>query len=179
MTSSQSLDASSRNRFQPIDEYSRLADHLRNLDVPFSNTATILLLHAHPTPKMLKNFSLPSAELASPESCKDWLYPNVWEISKLLIYLTWNSPHNICFHGEIRAIYPQNWKDTLSASLDSWLSWMPIQQVIRRFGFDPAESATFFHGDWSWSICYGHSLPSPESRRAVISFWQKNVHITG
>ena len=35
-------------------------------------------------------------------------------------------------------------------------------------------SATFFHGD----IFYGHSLPSADSRRAVVSFRQKNVHYT-
>ena len=29
--------------------------------------------------------------------------------------------------------------------------------------------ATFFRGDWSWNIFYGHSLPSADSRRAVVS----------
>ena len=43
----------------------------------------------------------------------------------------------------------------------------------------PPRSATFFRGDWSWNIFYGHSLPSADSRRAVVSFWQKNVHNTG
>ena len=43
----------------------------------------------------------------------------------------------------------------------------------------PARSATFFHGDWSWNIFYGRSLHSADSRRAVVSFWQKNVHNTG
>ena len=33
--------------------------------------------------------------------------------------------------------------------------------------------------DWSWNIFYGHSLPSADSRRAVVSFWRKNVHNTG
>ena len=42
----------------------------------------------------------------------------------------------------------------------------------------PPRSATFFHRDWSWNIFYGHSLPSADSRRAVISFWRKNVHNT-
>ena len=32
---------------------------------------------------------------------------------------------------------------------------------------------------WSWNIFYGHSLPSADSRRAVVSFWRKNVHNTG
>ena len=26
---------------------------------------------------------------------------------------------------------------------------------------------------------YGHSLPSADYRRAVVSFWQKNVHSNG
>ena len=43
----------------------------------------------------------------------------------------------------------------------------------------PLRSATFFRGDWSWNIFYGHSLTSADSRRAVVSFWQKNVHNTG
>ena len=42
----------------------------------------------------------------------------------------------------------------------------------------PSRSATFFRGDWSWNIFYGHSLPSADSRRAVVSFWRKNVHNT-
>ena len=46
-------------------------------------------------------------------------------------------------------------------------------------GLTPAGSATFFRGDWSWNIFYGHSLPSADSRRAVDSFWRKNVHNTG
>ena len=32
----------------------------------------------------------------------------------------------------------------------------------------PPKSATFFRGDWSWNIFYGHSLPSADSRRAVV-----------
>ena len=48
------------------------------------------------------------------------------------------------------------------------------QEVV---GLTPAVSAAFFRGDgdWSWNIFYGHSLPSADSRRAVVSFWQKNV----
>ena len=38
---------------------------------------------------------------------------------------------------------------------------------------------TFFRGDWSWNIFYGHSLPSADSTRAVVTFWRKNVHNTG
>ena len=43
----------------------------------------------------------------------------------------------------------------------------------------PRRSVTFSRGDWSWNIFYSHSLPSADSRRAVVSFWQKNVHNTG
>ena len=34
----------------------------------------------------------------------------------------------------------------------------------------PPRSSTFFRGDWSWNIFYDHSLPSADSRRAVVSF---------
>ena len=43
----------------------------------------------------------------------------------------------------------------------------------------PPRSATFFRGDWSRNIFCGHSLPSADSRRTVVSFWRKNVHNTG
>ena len=46
-------------------------------------------------------------------------------------------------------------------------------------GWTPTRLAAFFRGDWSWNIFYGHSLPSTDSRRAVVSFWQKNAHNTG
>ena len=42
-----------------------------------------------------------------------------------------------------------------------------------------AGSATFFRWDWSLKFFYGHSLPSADSRRAIVSFWRKNVHNTG
>ena len=42
----------------------------------------------------------------------------------------------------------------------------------------PLGLATFFCGDWSWNIFYGHSLPSADySRRAVVRFWLKNAQI--
>ena len=37
--------------------------------------------------------------------------------------------------------------------------------------------ATFFCGDWSWNHFYGHSLPTTESSRAVVSYWRKDVHL--
>ena len=65
---------------------------------------------------------------------------------------------------------------TLSIGTD----W-PKQSV---YSLDPDQmpqnvrSATFFRGDWSWNTFYGHSLPSADSRRTVLSFWWKNVHKT-
>ena len=38
--------------------------------------------------------------------------------------------------------------------------------------------ATFFCGDWSWNIFYGHSLLSADASRAVVSFWQKKCTST-
>ena len=63
-----------------------------------------------------------------------------------------------------------------------WLSWMchPTgdQEVA---GSAPAEVGNIL--PWRlimkyFLVIYGHSLPSADSRRAVVSFWQKNVHNT-
>ena len=43
----------------------------------------------------------------------------------------------------------------------------------------PAEVGNILSGDWLWNIFYGHSIPSADSRRTVVSFWLKNVHNTG
>ena len=37
-------------------------------------------------------------------------------------------------------------------------------------------SGTFFRGDLVMKNSYGHSPSSADSRRAVVSYWQKNVH---
>ena len=57
-----------------------------------------------------------------------------------------------------------------------WLSSVHIRLVIRpSLVRSPLDPATSFRGDWSWNIFYGHSLPSADSRKAVVSFWWKNV----
>ena len=58
--------------------------------------------------------------------------------------------------------------------------WCALRLETRRSWVQPPpRSATFFHGDWSQNIFYSHSLPSTDSRKAVVSFWRKNVHYTG
>ena len=74
--------------------------------------------------------------------------------------------HNVCF---LLLIQPAT-----VAQLDAHLTG--DQEVA---GKTPAGSATFFRGDLSWDIFYGHSLPSADSRRVVVSSWQKNAHNTG
>ena len=55
-----------------------------------------------------------------------------------------------------------------------WLSWMRVRLETRRSRVrPPPRPATFFRGDWSWNIFYGHSLPSADSGRAVVSFWRR------
>ena len=66
------------------------------------------------------------------------------------------------------------------SSRPRWLSWCVVLLETRRSRVQPLpRSATFFRGDWLWNIFYGHSLPSADSRRTVISFRRKNVHNTG
>ena len=61
-----------------------------------------------------------------------------------------------------------------------WLSWMrrPTgdQEVA---GSTPAKVGNILSWRLIMKYFYGHSLPSADSRRAVVSFWRKNVHNTG
>ena len=41
--------------------------------------------------------------------------------------------------------------------------------------FDPG-LIPYLNEDWSWTIFYGHSPPSADSRRVVVSYKQKYVH---
>ena len=62
----------------------------------------------------------------------------------------------------------------------SWLSWICVRLMIRRLRvWPPPGQQQSFVEIWSWNIFYGHSLPSADSRRAVFSFWRKNLHNTG
>ena len=80
----------------------------------------------------------------------------------------------ICFgiaDGQISSIFVR---------LFSFFFFLHIRLETRRSRVQPPpRSATFFCGDWSWNIFYGHSFLFADSRRAVVSFWQKNVHNTG
>ena len=84
------------------------------------------------------------------------------------------------FRIDIESEYPLHEKYDLQDVYSRWLSWMRVRLETRRsLVWPPPRSATFFREDWSWNIFYGHSLPSADSRRAVVSFWRKNVHNTG
>ena len=62
------------------------------------------------------------------------------------------------------------------AQLDAPSDWRPGGR-----GFNPRRGRqhSFVEIDHEIFIFYGHSLPSADSRRAVVSFWRKNVHNTG
>ena len=66
-----------------------------------------------------------------------------------------------------------------NSSRPRWLNWMrrPTgdQEVA---GSTPAEVGNILSWRLIMKYFYGHSLPSPDSRRAVVSFWRKNVHNT-
>ena len=98
---------------------------------------------------------------------------------KLCIYLTGSQGPRFESNQRLNSAYACLTFYSTSRRL-RWLSWMPVRLETRRSQvWSPPRSATFFHGDWSWNIFYGHSLPSADSRRAVVSFWRKNVHNTG
>ena len=40
----------------------------------------------------------------------------------------------------------------------------------------PCANFPGMRGVWSWNNFYGHSLPSTDWRKAVVSYWRKNVH---
>ena len=99
--------------------------------------------------------------------------------------------HKLLFHATMKAVtqqahnikmasYQRRCDVFTSHRWPRWRSWMRVRLETRRSRVrPPPRSATFFRGDWSWNIFYGHSLPSADSRRAVVSFWRKNVHNTG
>ena len=88
------------------------------------------------------------------------------------------------FHAELSLVWKKfynlaAWSDATLAGLGGSVG-CALRLETRRSQFQPPpRSATFFRGDWPWNVFYSHSLPSADSIRAVISFWQKNVHNTG
>ena len=67
-----------------------------------------------------------------------------------------------------------NGSPALVAQLDAPSDWRPGGR-----GSTPAEVGNILSWRLIWNIFYRHSLPSADSRRAVVSFWRKNVHNTG
>ena len=60
------------------------------------------------------------------------------------------------------------------AQLDAPSDWRP-----RGHRFNPAEVGNILSWRLIMKYFYGYSLPSTNSRRAIVSFWRKNVHNTG
>ena len=60
------------------------------------------------------------------------------------------------------------------AQLDAPSDWRPGGR-----GFNPRRGRQHSFVEIDHEIFYIHSLPSADSRRAVVSFWRKNVHNTG
>ena len=118
---------------------------------------------------------------------------SVWTFLILHLYNRWvrgppQGPNkNICFYQYVRWGLGSR-KNNLSplpiphphpAGLGGSVGCAVRLETRRSRVQPPPRSATFFRGDWSWNIFYGHSLPSDDSRRAVVSFCRKNVHNTG
>ena len=61
------------------------------------------------------------------------------------------------------------------AQLDAPSDWRPGGR-----GFNPSRGRQHSSVEIDHeNIFYGHSPPSADSRRAVVSFWRKNVHNSG
>ena len=110
------------------------------------------------------------------------------------------STHNIQFHDKIRKnpeifVFLSYWKDFVGTEKRVRIIhgkraiWVrAIEVILYMFYIFICPSAIFYLFNaqsllhfyfWSWNIFYGHYLPSADSRRAVVSFWRKNVHNTG
>ena len=85
---------------------------------------------------------------------------------------------DIPFESSVKGMIHMKFKD-LIAGLGGSVGCAVRLETRRSRVQSPPRSATFFRGDWSWNIFYGHSLASADSRRTVVSFWRKNVHNTG
>ena len=53
---------------------------------------------------------------------------------------------------------------------------MHVRLACRRSRVRSSGPSTFFRGDCSWNHFYGHSLPTADTSRAVVSYWRKDVH---
>ena len=62
-----------------------------------------------------------------------------------------------------------SWKNLVTSSNTvRWLSRMRVRPEVRESRvWSLPGPATFFRGDWSWNIFYGHSLLSADSRRQL------------
>ena len=116
--------------------------------------------------------------LSSLEKHLQWILKKVPPWAKVLMNTDYSS-----FFGELEKIISTLSSDTHPKQLlPIYFSYFSVSrpwiETSRLRVQPPPRPATFFRGDWSWNIFYGHSVPS-DSRRAVVSFWRKTVHNTG
>ena len=98
----------------------------------------------------------------------DHFLENSWQfqLDKSVQY----SRKNICIHGSNirkRITNPNAGPGGSVGCISAWFS--------DGCGIDPMAGKTYFCGDWSWNPFYGYSLPTPDSSRAVASYWWKDV----
>ena len=117
--------------------------------------------------------------LIQPHSCLTHLKPEIFNLHAWLCCREVSRRQDFLKDLPRESVLLKELPHSLSAGLGGSVGCAVRLETRRSRVHPPPRSATFFHGDWSWNIFYGHSLPSADSRRAVVSFWRKNVHNTG
>ena len=121
---------------------------------------------------------------------KFWYFSHFWSKRRLWVRVRTASPRHIDCGYMLELprqgssnMYPQSMflsrNKKNNASLGGSVGWAVRQETRRSRVQPPLRSETLFREDWSWNIFYGHPPPSADSRRAVVSFWRKNVHNSG
>ena len=89
-----------------------------------------------------------------------------WRSHTILTWTSWNTRVPLFW---VLHIYTMDRTGPVSAVGKA--SWLQIQGSQVQSRPDP-----ILGGDWSWNKYYGHSPPSADSRRVVVSYKQKCVH---
>ena len=90
------------------------------------------------------------------------LYNNAFIKRALCKWILWDKQRAICWSASVAQLEARPTGDQAVAS-----------------STPPGRQHSFVEIDHEINIFHGHSLPSADSRKAVVSFWRKNVHNTG